>query len=543
MEHPAPEYRRHPPSGLPAASERPGAGRHSESASRGSADFLELRAISKRFGGVVALRDVDLRLPAGEVHCLVGENGSGKSTLIKIIAGVLHPEPGGRIAIEGREYPHLNPVQSTACGIQVIYQDLSLFPNLTVAENIGVAGHLGAPRLVNWRALRATAERAMARVGAELDLDARVEDLSIANRQLVAICRAMAADAKLVIMDEPTASLTRHEVDALMRLVGDLKRSGICIVFVSHRLDEVMELAERVTVLRDGAKVGEFPAREMDDRKLATLMTGKAFAYQTAATDFGASRTVLSVDRLTRTGQYADISLDIRAGEIVGLIGLLGSGRTEFALSLFGMNRPTAGEIRLNGKPLALKTNAEAIAEGIAYVSEDRLNLGLVLEQPIASNILVTVLGQLANGFGLIPESARRRTASRWIMDLAIKAPNADNAVRTLSGGNQQRVVLAKWMATKPKLLILDSPTVGVDIAAKDGIYEVVRSLAASGVAILLISDEVPEVYYHAHRVLVMRRGRMAGEFIPHASSEEALQAAVDADSADEPPAAMGQAA
>ena len=492
-------------------------------------NFLDLQAISKRFGGVVALRNVALALPAGEVHCLVGENGSGKSTLIKIIAGVLRPEPEGRIVIEGREYPHLNPVQSTACGIQVIYQDLSLFPNLTVAENIAVGRHLGPPRLVNWRTIRATAEAAMARIGASLDPFARVEDLSIASRQLVAISRAMAADARLVIMDEPTSSLTRHEVDALVRLVADLKRSGICIVFVSHRLDEVMEIAERVTVLRDGAKVGEFPAQEMNDRKLATLMTGKAFAYETFAVDFVKSEIVLSVSRLTRVGHYEDVSLDIRAGEIVGLTGLLGSGRTEFALSLFGMNPPTSGEIRLNGKPLALKTNAQAIAEGIAYVSEDRLTLGLVLEQPIASNILITVLDKLVNGLGLVPEAERRRTAQKWIDDLAIKAPNPDNAVRTLSGGNQQRVVLAKWMATGPKLLILDSPTVGVDIAAKDGIYEVVKALAAKGVAILLISDEIPEVFYHAHRVIVMRRGRLAGERIPHASSEAELQALVDA--------------
>jgi simple sugar transport system ATP-binding protein len=420
-------------------------------------------------------------------------------------------------------------VQSTACGIQVIYQDLSLFPNLTVAENIAVAGHLGAPRLVNWRKVRETAEIAMARIGASLDPDARVEDLSIANRQLVAICRAMAADAKLVIMDEPTASLSRHEVDALVRLVADLKRAGICIVFVSHRLGEVMEIAERVTVLRDGAKVGEFPAREMDDKKLAVLMTGKAFAYKTSEVDFRRSEVVLSVKALTRVGQYQDVSLDIRAGEIVGLTGLLGSGRTEFALSLFGMNRPTSGEIRLNGKLLALKTNAQAIEEGIAYVSEDRLNLGLVLEQPISSNILVTVLDKLPNSLGLVPEAIRRRTVNKWIDELAIKAPNPDNAARTLSGGNQQRVVLAKWMATQPKLLILDSPTVGVDIAAKDGIYEVVRALAAKGVAILLISDEIPEVYYHAHRVLVMRHGRLVGGCVPNTSTEEELQAMVDA--------------
>jgi simple sugar transport system ATP-binding protein len=306
-----------------------------------------------------------------------------------------------------------------------------------------------------------------------------------------------------------------------VRLVADLKRAGICIVFVSHRLDEVMEIAERVTVLRDGAKVGEFDARDIDNRKLATLMTGKSFSYRTSASDSAKADTVLSVRHLSRKGQYEDVSLDIDAGEILGMTGLLGSGRTEFALSLFGMNRPSSGEIQLNGKALALKTNAQAIAEGIAYVSEDRLNLGLVLEQPIASNILVTVLDKLPDRLGLVSEATRQRTA--------IKAPNPDHAVRTLSGGNQQRVVLAKWMATQPKLLILDNPTVGVDIAAKDGIYEVVRGLAAKGVAILLISDEVSEVFYHAHRVVVMRRGRLVSECIPHTSTEEQLQAVVDA--------------
>jgi simple sugar transport system ATP-binding protein len=493
------------------------------------APFIELAHISKRFGGVHALQDVDMTLEAGEVHCLVGENGSGKSTLIKIISGVQPPEPGGRIVIEGREYPHLNPVESTRAGIQVIYQDLSLFPNLTVAENIAVGRHLGGFRPVDWGAIRDTAVAAMKRIDVALDLDAKVEDLNIANRQLVAICRAMAAEAKLVIMDEPTASLTRHEVDALLGLVRELKKKGICIVFVSHRLDEVLEVAERVTVLRDGKKVGTFDAREMNDKKLAVLMTGKQFHYDLQDVDMSARDVVLSVKGLTRAGQFEDVSFDVHAGEIVGLTGLLGSGRTEMALSLFGMNPSDRGEVRINGRPVALESNAEAIENGIAYVSEDRLTLGLVLEQPISSNVIVTVLDKLSGAFGLIPPARRRQTVTDWIRDLTIKVSNPENPVKTLSGGNQQRVVLAKWMATKPRLLILDSPTVGVDISAKDGIYEIVKRLASEGVAILMISDEIPEVLYHSHRILIMRGGRLTGEYRPHRTSEEELRVAVNA--------------
>jgi simple sugar transport system ATP-binding protein len=493
------------------------------------ANLLELASISKRFGGVQALADVDLAIAAGEIHCLVGENGSGKSTLIKIISGVQPPEPGGRIVIEGRDYPHLTPIESTRCGIQVIYQDLSLFSNLSVAENIAVARHLGRPRAVDWQAIRLTAAQAMERVGVKLDPAAKVADLSIANRQLVAICRAMAAEARLVIMDEPTASLTRHEVDSLLALALELQRRGIAIVFVSHRLNEVMEIAQRVTVLRDGRKVGTFEASEMTDHRLALLMTGKEFHYDLRERDLSTAAHVLSVGNLTRVGEYEDVSFDVRAGEIVGLTGLLGSGRTELALSLFGMTQPDSGEIRLHGQPVRLPSSRDAIAKGIAYVSEDRLGLGLVLEQPISTNIILTVLDRLARTLRLIPTRVRDGTVRRWVQDLTIKTGDPENAVRTLSGGNQQRVVLAKWLATEPRLLILDSPTVGVDISAKDGIYEIVKRLAAEGLAVLMISDEIPEVLYHSHRILIMRRGRITGEFLPHHTSEAELGEAVNA--------------
>ena len=490
--------------------------------------FLELRGISKWFGGVRALSDINIDISAGEVHCLVGENGSGKSTLIKIIAGVQPPETGGRIIIDGEELSHLIPAESIRRGIQVIYQDLSLFPNMTVAENIAVECHYGL-HLLNWKSIREIARKAMDQVGVSVDLDVPVSELSIAQRQLVAICRAIANDAKLVIMDEPTASLTRKEVDALLALTLELKRRNVAVVFVSHRLDEVLEIAERVTVLRNGEKQGTFAAKGMTNRRLVELMTGKSFAYQPMTNAPPAGAPLFEVRGLSRTGEFHDVSFSVGKGEIVGITGRLGSGRTELALSLFCMSQPVAGEIRMGGRALRMRSNRDAINNGIAYVSEDRLSLGLVMAQSIASNIVITVLRKLTKRFGLADEKRSTDTVHKWIAKLGIKVSDPANPVQTLSGGNQQRVVLAKWLATKPKLLILDSPTVGVDIAAKDGIYDIVRRHAEDGLGVIMISDEIPEVYCHSHRVLVMREGRICGEYSPLKMTEAELQEAVDA--------------
>jgi simple sugar transport system ATP-binding protein len=491
-------------------------------------DFIKMTGISKHFGGVTALADVDLTIAAGEVHCLAGENGSGKSTLIKIISGVQPPDAGGEIVIDSVRYTHLTPSESTRIGIQVIYQDLSLFPDLTVAENIAFAQHLRGLRGAGWRALRARAQAVIARLDVSLDPDALVGELSIAQRQLVAICRALAADARLVIMDEPTASLTRAEVDTLLDITRELKRRGIAVVFVSHRLDEVMEIAERVTVLRDGRKLGTWDAQEITPKRLGTLMTGHEFDYRVNVPDLSAAPVVLSVKGLSRRGDFEDINLEIRRGEILGVIGLLGSGRTELALSLFGMRPPDHGEIRLDGEAVRLTSNRAAIDHGIAYVSEDRLSLGLVLEQPIAANIVVSILDKLTGAGGLLNRERTRGAVRQGIEQLGIKVSDPENPVRTLSGGNQQRVVLAKWLATNPRVLILDSPTVGVDINAKDGIYAIVKRLAAEGMAVMMISDEVPEVLYHSHRILVMQGGRVKGEFQPAALSESTLREAID---------------
>jgi simple sugar transport system ATP-binding protein len=490
---------------------------------------LELTGISKRFGGVQALSNIDLEIRAGEVHCLAGENGSGKSTLIKIISGVQPPEPGGRIVIDGEPCHGLSAAESIRRGIQVIYQDLSLFPNLTVAENIAVEQH-HRPGLVRWTVIRRTAEAAMRQLGIQLDLHEYVADLPIAQRQLVAICRAMTAEAKLVIMDEPTASLTRHEVDALLALTRQLKSRGIAVVFVSHRLDEVLEVSDRVTVLRNGEKLGTFDAAGMSDSVLGELMVGRSISYEIQSFARPEAPVVLAVDGLSRDGDFEDVSFSVRQGEILGLTGRLGSGRTELALSLFGMNPADRGRISLDGRELPLRhTTGEAIAAGIAYVSEDRLTLGLAMRHPISDNLLLATLQNLSGPAGLVPDARREERALFWIGKLGIKVSRPDNPVGTLSGGNQQRVVLAKWLATEPRLLVLDSPTVGVDIGAKEGIYLAIRQLAAEGIAVIIISDEIPEVMYHAHRVLVMRQGRITAELTPALSSEVALKEAVDA--------------
>lgn len=467
-------------------------------------------------------------MQAGEVHCLVGENGSGKSTLIKIVAGVLSPEKGGRITVEGVSYDHLDPFQAKKLGIHVIYQDLSLFPNLSVLENIAIDHELGAsPALVNKKPMRAATEAVLASLDARLSLNVRVGQLPVAQRQIVAICRGLASKARLLFMDEPTSSLTHHEVELLLTMVRRLKELAVAVVFVSHRLEEVVGLAERVTVLRDGRKVATLPASEIDNHRLAELMTGRRFEHSVKARRLENWKSVLEARDLTRSSEFMDISFTLHAGEVLGLTGLLGAGRTELALALFGMAALERGDVFIEGVRLHLRSNRDAIAAGIAYVSEDRLGLGLNLRRSITDNVSITVLDLLLDRGGFLPPSRKSRLARQWVERLGIIAPDVGVAVQTLSGGNQQRVALAKWLATKPKVLILDSPTVGVDIRNKQGIYETIRKLANEGVAILLISDEIPEVYFNADRVLHMREGRIVGEFIPGEASEEALTEAV----------------
>ena len=487
-----------------------------------------MRGISKRFGGVRALQDVSFSILSAEIHSLAGENGCGKSTLIKVLSGVHAPDEG-EIVLEGKSHSHLSPAASQRFGIQIIYQDLSLFPNLTVAENIAFRHHVETPvRLSNSREMRKQAQAVMDRLKVSLPLDEVVGALPIATRQLVAICRALAAQARLVVMDEPTASLSHQEVAALLAVVHELKRQNIASVFVSHRLDEVMEIAERVTVLRDGRNLGTYPVRDLDRRRLGELITGQAFDSKIKPPFSGTATPALEVRDLTCGGEYTGVSFELRPGEILGLTGRMGSGRTELALSLFGMNPPDSGEILINGKPVRFSNNREAIRHGVAYVSEDRLSLGLVMPQTIADNTVISVLNKLTGRLGLIDGPRRAQTINRWIFqELRVKTNTAERPVQQLSGGNQQRVVLAKWLATDPRVLILDSPTVGVDIGAKAGIFQIVDALAARGLAILLISDEADEILHQSHRILVMRSGRIVGTYDPNRISEKQLREAI----------------
>lgn len=488
---------------------------------------LQLSHINKHFGAHRALKDVSFSLSRGEVHCLVGENGCGKSTLIKIISGVYTPDSGAQIEIDGRRFERLTPQIATHAGIHVIWQDLSLFPHLSVAENIAFDHFVARPFARPSRdAMRSRALAVMARLGVALDPDAPLAGLNIAQRQLVAICRVLNADARIIFMDEPTASLTRSEVDHLLVAVKKMQADGISVVFVSHRLAEVLDVADRVTVIRDGQVIDVLDARQTTPKALSRLMTGLELE-DTVRPPAAFARPVLEVRGLSRKGEFHDIGFTLHEGEILGITGLLGAGRTELALTLFGMSRPDRGQILLYGRTVRFRSNRDAIAAGIAYVSEDRLNLGLIQPQSIRDNAAMAVLRRISGILASLSPKALEQTAQDWLKRLNVKYRDAALPVNSLSGGNQQRVAIGKWLATAPKVLILDAPTVGVDVGAKAGIFAVVRELAAQGLAILVISDEVSEVYYQCDRVLVMKNGTLAETFTPHAGTEQALEEAV----------------
>ncbi|MDB6027603.1 MAG: rbsA 2 [Verrucomicrobiales bacterium] len=473
--------------------------------------ILQLTDIRKSFLAVRALKGVSFDLTAGEVHALLGENGAGKSTLIKVITGAHQPDTGA-IQVNGNIVEKLTPASAHKLGIAAIYQQPALFPDLSVAENIALS--LEPPktfRRIRWNARHDQARQLLDRVGAKIDPDAEVRSLSMPEQQLVEIAKALGTGARILIMDEPTASLTHTEVQLLLGVVRDLRTQGVGIIYISHRLEEIFQIADRVTVLRDGESVGTNPVSKINEASLIKLMVGREVASIYPPSETQPRDVVVSLKNLgCASSGVRGVSFDVRAGEIFGLAGLVGAGRTELARILFGITPADGGEISLNGKAIQIHSPREAVEHGIAYVPEDRRRHGVILEMSIAANMTMAIHPQFFPGAWL-RFGKEEAFAQTYIRDLQIKAFGPEAPGGSLSGGNQQKVALARWLATKPKVLILDEPTQGVDVGAKSEIHKIIRRLAAQGLAVIMISSDLPEILGMSDRIGVMRGGTVTG--------------------------------
>jgi rhamnose transport system ATP-binding protein len=481
--------------------------------------LLRAAGVTKSFAGVRALHAASFDLQRGEVHALVGENGAGKSTLIKIITGAETPD-AGLLEVEGRVVVHYQPRNARELGIAAIYQQPSLFPDLSVAENIALALESGGMwRKVDWRTRKQRAKELLDRAGASLDPYSPASSLSMPEQQLVEIAKAIGAEARILIMDEPTASLTEPEVERLFRTIDVFRAKGAGIVYISHRLEEVFSIADRITVLRDGETVATSQKSEVTREEIIHRMAGRELSAMFPKHQVPIGEIALDVRKVSNhAAGLRDISLHVRRGEILGLAGLVGAGRTELAETIFGLRPIDSGEILVGGKPVRIRSPAQAIRHGIGYVPEDRRQHGVVMEMPIASNVSLATLASVSRN-GLIDRSAERALASRYIGQLRIKAESVESHTGTLSGGNQQKVALARWLATNPAVLILDEPAPGVDVGSKREIHNLMVELAGRGMAILMISSEIPEILAMSDRTVVMHAGRIRGELSREAAT------------------------
>ncbi len=485
--------------------------------------LFEAEKISKAFPGVRALKNASFTLSSGEIHALVGENGAGKSTLIKVLAGV-HTPDSGQVRLEGKPVHFGHPVEALAAGISVIYQEPNLFPDLTVAENV-FAGHYPRRKLglaLDWPEMTRVTQRLLDGLAADIGPLTPVNRLSAANRQIVAIARALNMKARVLIMDEPTASLSDREIERLFGIMRQLRTQGVGIIFISHRLDEIFQVASQVTVMRDGEVVGTFLTQAVDRDQLIALMVGRGVGQLYPKTPGVTGDLLLEVENLRLKGHFGPVSLTVHRGEIVGLFGLVGAGRSEVAQTLFGITPAEDGEVRLEGKPLAIHSPTQAIGAGLAYLPEDRQMQGLVLPMTVMENISLAVLRAVARG-RWVDRAGEESLAERYISLMGIKTPGPRQAVAALSGGNQQKVVLGKWLASRPKVLILDEPTRGVDVGAKAEIHRHIDRLAHEGLGVILISSDLPEVLGMSDRVVVMREGRITGELSREAATQESV--------------------
>lgn len=474
--------------------------------------LLQMKGIHKSFAGVHALDNVNFQVRPGKVMCLAGENGCGKSTLVKIISGV-YTRDAGTVTFEGKEITKITPAEATRLGIQVIYQDLSIFPNLTVRENLAINSEITArAKLVNRKRWDVTAHEALSKIGCNIDLDAKMGDLSVADKQLVAICRALLFNAKLIIMDEPTTALTKKEVDALFSTVRQLRDSGIAIMFISHKTEEIFEISDDVCIMRNGKNVYSGQTKDLTRKEFTYYLTGRELDDSRFVAKNISPEPVLEVKGLCMPGKLNDVSLKLHKGEILGVTGLLGSGRTELALALFGLAKTNKGEIILNGRSVKISNPIAAQKLRIGYVPEDRLTEGLCMQQPIADNITLASLKRLSTKFGLLDHKKINEDADIWVKKFSIATDDARKHASTLSGGNQQKIVLSKWLSNDLDVLILNGPTVGVDVGAKQDIHALVHELANEGLAVMIISDDLAEVVANCSRVVVMKEGSIVGE-------------------------------
>ena len=486
---------------------------------------LTIRGIRKSFPGVLALDDADFELRTGEVHVLLGENGAGKSTLMKILSGAYRKD-AGKIELAGSPVEIEGPKHAQELGISIIYQEFNLIPQLSAAENIFLGREPEIyPGLIDQKKLFRDAETLLRGLGVTIDPARSVRFLNVADQQIVEIAKALSLEAKILIMDEPTSGLTRGEIDQLFRTIRRLKENGVSIIYISHRMEELFEIGERVTVLRDGRTIATHKIREVSTPQLVRLMANREWKEHFPKRKAPLGEEVLRVEGLSRRGHLRDIRFSVRRGEVVGLAGLLGSGRTELARAIFGADRPDSGHVVIKGRPARIRSPKDAIRIGVGYLSEDRKRHGLVLVLSVRDNINLPSTDRLSR-LGVLKTGAEESLADRFIRELRIKTPGNRQRVMYLSGGNQQKVVLAKWLACQSDLLIFDEPTRGIDVAAKVEIYELMNRLTKKGVAILMISSDLPEILGMSDRILVMHRGRLNGEWRAEEATEERILSA-----------------
>lgn len=491
---------------------------------------LSLKGARKTFGAVVALENGEIELKSGEIHALVGENGAGKSTLVKILAGVHAPDKGD-FRVKGQPVSFRSVADSKAAGISVIYQEPTLFPDLTVAENIFVGrqpkGNLG---FISRKTMNSEANQLFSKLGIAMSPDRPADGLSIADQQIIEIAKAISLDAEILVMDEPTAALSGAEVDRLFSVARSLRDQGVAILFISHRFDEIFSLTDRITVMRDGSYIKTHNTKDTSESEIIKEMVGRDINTLFPKLEVEPGEKILEVKELNSPGKFRDINLEVRAGEIVALAGLVGAGRTEVARAIFGIDPIDSGSISYLGHELKGHSPAQAISKGIGFVPEDRRKQGLVLDLSIRRNATLTLIKRLAS-FGLIPPKRERQMAGTWTEKLQVKAGSLEHSASTLSGGNQQKVVLAKWLAVAPKLLIVDEPTRGIDVGTKSEVHRLLSSLAKEGVGILMVSSELPEVLGMSDRIYVMREGRITKELSRKEATAEKVMAAATAKS------------